>query len=120
MAAEGKRIGSTSERAVCQCLQAACRTALRILPTTLDQDLAALVSHRMTDTGLLSEMIKLCICCIERWVIGAVQPLAGIFIACKVAAVGVVSGSHRKPEICSIVKAMSRIICGIVEGNVGP
>ncbi|KAK9858441.1 hypothetical protein WJX84_008343 [Apatococcus fuscideae] len=40
LAAEGKRIGRHSEMAVCKCLQAACRTALSLLPTSLDHDLA--------------------------------------------------------------------------------
>ena len=42
-AAEGTRVGPASEMAACQCLVAACTTALEVLPTTLHEDVALLV-----------------------------------------------------------------------------
>ncbi len=48
-AAEGKRIGTVSEQAVCRCLQTACRTALLMLTTTLEHDLAELVRTLRAD-----------------------------------------------------------------------
>ncbi|KAK9835753.1 hypothetical protein WJX74_007290 [Apatococcus lobatus] len=42
LAAEGICVGPDSEMAVCQCLLAACKTALKALPTTLHEDLAML------------------------------------------------------------------------------